>query len=187
MRRFLILPVLTLAFGCQDTAILDPGFSIVPGEGPVQTADRGMKVMKPVPLTARGDWWIVGYDFEQCEGESGLVSVFMEAEIQATHMGRSEMAFSACWTPLNDFVSTQGTITAANGDQLHFRGSAALDGTTHPFSPDGSWTLGPVSILGGTGRFENAVGEYNGHGTFDWVTGGTMVSVGWVSSVGSSK
>jgi hypothetical protein len=186
MRKLALLPLIALSLACQDTTPVEPDLAYVSGPAQIQTVDRGQRIMVPVPFKATGDWWIVGYDFTQCEGESGLVSVFMEAEIRGTHVGRSQMAFSACWD-VDDFVSTQGTITAANGDVLNFRGSAAEDGTTHPFFPDGTWTLGPVSIIGGTGRFQNAQGEYNGHGTFDGETGGTMVSEGWVSSIGSGK
>ena len=187
MRKLFFLPLLALALACQDTTPVEPALAISPDEGLVQNAARGVKVMKPVPIKVEGDWWILDYDYTQCEGEADLVSVFMEGVLQVTHLGRSGVAFSACWTPTLDFVSTQGTITAANGDELHFRGSAALDGTTHPFFPDGTWTIGPVSIIGGTGRFENAVGEYNGHGTYDGATGGTWISEGWISSVGSHK
>ncbi len=186
MRKLLLLPLFVLAFGCQDGTPVEPDLALLSQPGQIQTADRGENPMMPVPFRATGDWWIVGYDFDQCEGEAGLVSVFMEALIRGTHVGRSEMAFSACWN-VDEFVSTQGSITAANGDVLYFRGSAIEDGTTHPFFPDGTWTLGPVLIIGGTGRFQNAQGEYSGHGTFDGVTGGTMVSEGWISSVGSGK
>jgi len=71
---------------------------------------------------------------------------------------------------------------------LYIHGSAEDFGTTHPFYPDGSWEFGPLHFVGGTGRFEGAVGEFDLWGTID-ETGmaGTFIAEGWISSVGSSK
>ncbi len=123
-------------------------------------------------------------------GDAGLLSVTVEIEAKATHTGRSEIAMTNCRTPnIEEFVVTEtGTITAANGDLLYIHGSAVDYRTTHPFYPDGTWEFGPIHFVGGTGRFEGAVGEFGSWGTIDESgMSGTSISQGWISSVGSSK
>jgi hypothetical protein len=69
-----------------------------------------------------------------------------------SHIGRSTtVAYVLTNRPVG--YSVHGTITAANGDEINFSGGAKFTSPTT--------TQGTVSLMGGTGRFENATGVFN--------------------------
>jgi hypothetical protein len=189
MRKLFPLPLLILAFACSDNMPVEPDLTISPELGLVQTAARNGDDAKMVPFKGKGIVRIVGMVLG-CGGDPGLLSVSVEIAVTATHTGRSMIAMTNRWTPnMEEFVVTQtGTTMAANGDLLYIHGSAEDYGTTHPFYPDGTWEFGPIHFVGGTGRFEGAVGWFDNWGTIDESgTAGTSISQGWISSVGSSN
>jgi hypothetical protein len=73
--------------------------------------------------------------------------------------------------PRNYDVS--GTITAANGDQIFFVNGHATFNPIDPQHPLIATADGTAEIMGGTGRFTNATGEFSFHDEFtlDPVTG----------------
>jgi hypothetical protein len=189
MRKLFPVPLLILAFACSDKMPVEPELAISTELGLAQTAARNGDAVKMVPFKAKGTVMIVGM-VPECVGDAGLLSVSVEIRVRATHAGRSVIAMTNCWTPnMEEFVETEtGTITAANGDLLYIHGSAEDYGTTHPFYPDGTWEFGPLHFVGGTGRFDGAEGWFDSWGTIDETgTAGTLISEGWISSVGSSK
>jgi len=85
-----------------------------------------------------------------------------------THVGRFTKVTSDALNVVTGEVTGAFTMTAANGDLLtgNYTGFAVLE-TATTFS----WSLN-ATITGGTGRFENATGE------FVFVAGGEFVVVG---------
>ena len=59
-----------------------------------------------------------------------------------------------------------GQLTAANGDYLLFKFGDDL----YHIDPNGS-VISPLTIIGGSGRFQNATGSANMMFIFDWDTG----------------
>ena len=184
MRRLFILPFLAVVFACIDDTPIAPELAVSPEAGLLQKADP----VKMVPYRGHGTVAVVGMA-TGCMGDDGLLSITVAIQERATHTGHSTIAMTNCWTPAMEFVETDtGVLTAANGDLLFVRGSYADYGTVHPFYPDGSWAFGPLHFVGGTGRFEGAIGWFEAWGEMD-ASGmlGTVFSEGWISSVGSIK
>ena len=144
--------------------------------------------LKKVPFKGKGSMMIVG-QASGCDGDAEMISTTVEIKMRLTHLGLSTITTTNCFTfPAFMYVAGNGTITGANGDQLFYEGSAVDYGTTHPIYPDGSWEFGPLHIVGGSGRFEGAVGVFDGWGMLDESgLAGTAFIEGWIASVGSTK
>jgi hypothetical protein len=179
-----LLPLLA----CQDGTLVQPELTPSPELGLAQAAVSHGDLVKMVPASFAGDWWVADVVFDGCGGDPTLYySVLLEGSGTGSHLGRYFASWTVCWGFDGTFVSSAGTITAANGDILNFYGSQE-HGTTHPFYPDGTWELTNGYYDGGTGRFEHAEGSYDCAGTYnETITGGTMRCQGMISSVGSSK
>ena len=86
----------------------------------------------------------------------------------ATHFGQWTVTGNPKYTPDNNGVihsSGEATLTAANGDKLHF----TIDGILDPIA---GVDQGVFYIVGGTGRFEGASGSANFVVTLSPLTGG---------------
>jgi hypothetical protein len=188
MRRLILLPLLSLVFACNDNTLTEPELAISPESGLLQAAARDGDAVKMVPYKGKGALMIVGV-VAGCGDDPGLLSVSVAIEMRATHTGRSNIAMTNCFTPAMEFIETDtGIITTANGDLIYVYGSLADYGTTHPFHSDGTYEFGPVHFVGGTGRFEGATGKFEAWGVMDesGLTG-TVISEGWISTVGAKK
>jgi hypothetical protein len=64
---------------------------------------------------------------------------------------------------LGDYLSHSSIYTAANGDELHIEGCVVEHCTVHDWyePPVHGFSLTGVHLVGGTGRFANAVGGYD--------------------------
>ena len=186
MRKLIAVPALLLILACQDRTPFDPILTAAPD---VAVSERG-DLLKMVPFEMKGTWWptAVG-DASPCAPYAGAIPRFLEWEGTSTHMGLVTGSATNCIViqPNGSYLllvhSTK--TTAANGDILYARGSAAGDGTVLLVHPGLSFEIWPALMVGGTGRFENAEGEYHLYG--DNLFGGTFTMEGWISSVGSSK
>lgn len=84
----------------------------------------------------------------------------------ATHIGLFTVSNLACVDVSGNFLSPlYGFITAANGDEIHTQ-----MGMPYPDLDNPPNIFYPYTIIGGTGRFENATGELLMHGISDFVT-----------------
>lgn len=187
--RKIVLLILFLPLACADGGPLEPTeqLAVNPERLPAYvSADADF--VKKVPLKGKGYLKIVG-QASGCGGDAGLISTTVEIPMRLTHLGLSTITSTNCFTfPAFEYVSGTGTITAANGDQLFYEGSADDYGTTHPFYPDGSWEFGPLHIIGGSGRFEGTMGVFDAWGMMDESgAAGTAFTEGWIASVGSIK
>ena len=95
------------------------------------------------PFKISGDL-ILTIDLTTCSPTTGVCSATREDWGQATHVGRyTSFAIDAQVNLVTGYVSGSGIMTAANGDQLFWQ-------------KDGDF----LTITGGTGRFDNATGEF---------------------------
>ena len=120
--------------------------------GATSAADSGSTALpKTVPFKGRLEGTYAG------SGEPPLVSVHVEAEGNATHLGR----FTFDSQHVVNFVDLTGVgtaeLTAANGDKLiaNLAGIATAQDTPGVFL-----IVETLTITGGTGRFAGATGQF---------------------------
>jgi hypothetical protein len=151
---------------------------------------------KTVPFKASGVWWGLTGDIIEREGfNCADLGGYLDSGagvINVTHLGRSNYGYVNCWDADFETILYQtGSVTAANGDELFWDGPG--EGGWEVWAVDweaGTYTMGPLSFSGGTGRFEEATGAFVSFG--DAVLGesgwtGTEHWEGVISSVGSAK
>ena len=97
----------------------------------------------------------------------------------ASHIGRYTFVNTSKVSPPEDFpVFFEGTITAANGDQIYYDSPVIVCDVAIPapnFCPGQNATF-TYTIKGGTGRFEGATGSIVIEGTF--VPAGPFEAIG---------
>lgn len=103
---------------------------------------------------------------------------------QLSHLGRT--AFEG--VQVIDFAAGtqrgERTLTAANGDVLR----TVHVGTSRPSGPGLVSFVASMTIVGGTGRFENATGQIRGVGTANLATRTTEVELdGWIAYDASDR
>jgi hypothetical protein len=101
--------------------------------------------------------WVFG-EQELVEARGNRLTVLSFGE--ATHMGEVVLIHEI--TQFGDRVINLSTIIAANGDELY-----VLRETE--WNPETGWFEGPYTVLGGTGRFEDATGSGHAVGGFGFV------------------
>ena len=202
--KTIIVVLATLLIGslcfwaCQKEDILsgtpDMSDHIALKSGQAETATFG-NVGKMVPFRGSGTWHYLEFSPDFAEEQ---IEIVVALQGTATHLGRFHgvetyhfkfMMINENLVP-TEYLSHSSIYTAANGDELHNEGSVE-HGSVHEFHepPGTGFSLTGVSIMGGTGRFENAEGGYD-----FWVNkshpddpGGTWRLVGGISSVGSTR
>ncbi len=126
------------------------GYIVAGGPGDLPFAGHGFLAeqlqiipgvfVDPVTLTPIGTGAMVRADF-------------VGAVEEASHAGRLTAQGVGLVDPLTGASTGMGTDTAANGDELHWVGSATL-------LPSGA-LMGDVHLAGGTGRFADATGGFS--------------------------
>lgn len=172
----------------EPEIVLDPEMSLALEKG-------GMgDVVKMVPLKIKGTWWDGSGDEDWCEEYEdqypNVYAVFPTWEGTGTHFGRLTGQTVNCIEDNVFFrlISHYSVLEAANGDMLYVYGSED-DGTEMVIDwtdPNLSFEILGAQIIGGTGRFENATGEWFSLSSPS-IFGGPFTVVGEISSVGSSK
>jgi hypothetical protein len=95
------------------------------------------------PFQISGDITLT-IDLRTCSPTTGICSAVREDWGEATHVGRySSIATNVLVNVVTGYVSGSGVMTAANGDQLFWEKGGDF-----------------LTITGGTGRFQNATGEF---------------------------
>ncbi len=181
MHRLALLPLLMLVFACNDSTFLQPEEQLA-AVAAVPATDR------KIPFKGKnGNWWS-GEHGLGCEGSDQNVWAVGPGEIHVTHLGRSEYSVFNCWTAAFEFVSQTGQVTAANGDQLFWYGSAEMGTVAVIDFVELTYVMGPFWFTGGTGRFEGATGHFSARGELaeDLQTGtenwdGVLVRADWDS------
>jgi len=158
-----LVAVLALA-GCQEEATT----------GPVVTAAELSLLQGPEALQRpfKGSFAGTMVPGAQCGDEPWKVTLYVQGEGQATHLGETALDLTACWDmstyqPVGEVLAV---YTAANGDEVWMRvvGAYSMAGTDY-------------EVYGGTGRFEGAEGLLHVTGKqypdFTWTT----EAVGWIA------
>ena len=161
----------------------------------VEEPDSNLKSAEVKMLPISGDIHVVLAEFEFPEGHPTPTGGPLEGIL--SHLGLLKEA--SYWeatsytrhddiTPSTVDYEIEGKLVAANGDELNFTTVGII---THLGPVDGTW-VGMMYFSGGTGRFENAVGEAESQGWLARDENGIPYSVdmhleGELSSVGSSK
>jgi hypothetical protein len=118
------------------------------------TAASAKSVDRPFKGSVSGIvWWAPVGD---------VLTTFSSAVGNASHMGRTMMTAHHPTPPLtapNDYGPGEMILTAANGDEVWITYTGHLD--FDPTAPAGTWFVGPgpITIVGGTGRFAGATGS----------------------------
>ena len=117
-----------------------------------------------LPFRGSGTWWYAAPP----NIEGNVVVLVVGLEGRATHLGRFQGVETYRFSidpelGIGDYLSHSAIYTAANGDELQMKGCVDEHGSVHNFyEPLGTgFSLTGVHIVGGTGRFENAVGGYD--------------------------
>jgi len=157
--RFLILVVVAATlFACSGDSMISDDFN--------ETAEKKQKSF-PLKVIKMAGTYEFGPGFEtsieDCAATTGLIA---EGEGNIAHLGLTTVLEEWCW---NAGFSGSGeidlgkryvTFTAANGDELWGEiESIDYPGFVFPTSFDFSVFIEEVTIIGGSGRFENACGN----------------------------
>ncbi len=106
---------------------------------------------------------------------TGPNSFIIFGEGNATHMGRSSFEGPSQVDPATGIQTGTSTMNAADGDQL----SIAYEGVTFPINGGtGVGFNGAYTFTGGTGKFLGATGGGAYEGTFSFITGTGVLSMG---------
>ena len=200
MKKLIVLPAVLLLLACQDHNPVQPEPEVALELVLAQAPGGKVKDVKMVPFKGKGTWQINPVLTGPISSEDEFVYV-VALEGTATHLGRFQgeiamlfefMLIDGTPVPIG-YLSHSGRFTAANGDELHNEGSAGPQGPVMEFSepPGSGFSLTGIPIVGGTGRFENAVGEFVllvSRDPYDPAPpGGTWELEGQISTVGSTR
>lgn len=129
---------------------------------------KARKVTRPFKGKGSGTFQLV----ENTDCGDDLFQVSIDGKGNATHLGLFTVILTSC-TNFSNIYNLSGVQTAANGDELYFYS------TSFGMDEKGNWT--DYIYDGGTGRFENATGEFRLYGinTFTSSTGGYYTNQGY--------
>lgn len=146
----LMLSVATL-YACSSDSLITDEANLTKQQVDLKRSSKEKAVTRPFKIEAEGDFSLFPGDGVTCPA----VVLNALGEGTATHLGLSTLLEEWCFNGEgNDLGTRTLTLTAANGDVLHGTHSYIL--WTSPTSFE------EVLVFdGGTGRFENATGEFN--------------------------
>ena len=145
MKRKVVRFLLPLLFVCAGATVVSAGDNPVP---------------RPFMGSMSGEA-IADYASGACLGETGAPwETITHMAGTLTHLGWAEYHSSHCFDPMTfGLENGEATLVAANGDEIWLTYSAEL---ISPFTPPPVVLVYAVDnvVVGGTGRFENASGEF---------------------------
>ncbi|TRO66825.1 hypothetical protein [Christiangramia sabulilitoris] len=165
----LILSIATL-YACSSDSLITDEANLTNQQVDLRSNPIEKAVTRPFKIKAEGDFSLFPGDGVTCPA----IVLNAPGEGTATHLGFITMFEEWCFNGEGNNLGTRTlTLTAANGDELHGTHSYIL--WTSPTSFE------EVLVFdGGTGRFENATGEFNESVviTFDTEFSGTFTMSG---------
>jgi hypothetical protein len=149
-RIFILLLSVMTVFACSRDQLITEDVNSIEQEAGIQERTGKKPVKRPFKLTAKGAYSV----FVTNDGTCPEFTLRASTEGNATHLGRIVQVEQWCWNGTQaDLGARTLTIIAANGDELY--------GTPISVEWSSFFTFEElVSINGGTGRFENATGEF---------------------------
>ena len=187
MRRFLLLPLVVLALACDSPLMTDPltdSASVRANVSAPQPVTRPLKVtaqfapdltagLCTVAVPGVGDLSVAA-KLGGPGNMSHLGRVTFEATVDCATFAVGTNSSGAVWL----LIDGPGKWTAANGDYF----TVTYLGTISLVPIPGIIAFGPITIDGGSGRFEDATGNASGSGTIDFATGSGVFSIeGWIT------
>ncbi|WP_372950344.1 hypothetical protein [Mariniphaga sp.] len=173
LKIFIFAVLFGLLAGCEKTA------EFFENETPDLKSAQPQKITVPFEANLLGEIASIDWEAQECIEEGYFVRVIVETTGNATHMGKVSLTFNFCSGGAPDpniegskytYAGSTADLIAANGDVLYlsFDDGIVMNGRTdeHPDDVYEYWRT-PVSVLGGTGRFEGATGDLSSD---DYVT-----------------
>jgi len=157
--------------------------------------EGGISFGKMVPFRGKGTWQNIGFEVIAPD----MIKFISEGNGTGTQIGRAQFDIELLFsfdpeTGPGEYITHTTTITAANGDILIFQPCPDTPGSGYNFNPEDqeppwTWHGKYIRLVGGTGRFENAVGGYDiwGTGNLEDEPWGMVRFEGEISTVGSNK
>jgi len=173
LKILFLMAVISLVAGCNktDEFVIDDSVEL--------KSAQPQKVTVPFEANLLGEIASIDWEAQECIEEGYFVRVIVETTGNATHMGNVSLTFNFCSGGAPDpniegskytYAGSTADLIAANGDVLYlsFDDGIVMNGRTdeHPDDVYEYWRT-PVSVLGGTGRFEGATGDLSSD---DYVT-----------------
>lgn len=149
-RILILLVVAATLFACNsDSMISDENVDL-------QKSSSGKAVERPFKIENLEGTFILGPSPVLCGNSTGNTTLTAEGGGILKYLGASTLLEEWCFNPAvtNDLGTRTITITAANGDELHG------ENFTINWTSDTSF-VETFTFNGGTGRFENASGEFS--------------------------
>ena len=174
---FLLIGIFILSFGCSDDTLNTDSV----------LEEANFKYAKTDKVPIKGEVYISVDEYDaQGLGVKGKMSGYFShlGKLDETKSTWENMSHDLTQYPLITFIQDL-VFCAANGDLLYGTYTGIIDFTTLEAN-------GSVLIESGTGRFENASGQFTGNGyawpdDFGRVEGMYLAGGGEISSVGSGK
>lgn len=143
-KLMLLVFALSLSFGCSSD------ISESEDSGALVSNTQEMGPERPFKVRGYGTFGAVTPD-----GSCDLpVQIALEGSGNATHLGRFTVELTWCFVPPTGPLYIYGTITAANGDLLFIE-------TIDQGIGDNGEVYETFAFMGGTGRFEEASGQFD--------------------------
>ena len=143
-----LMGVLLLFFSCTQENLSD---ELLQGEELNAVAVKNKKP-RPWKISSSGTFQLIGPSSNCGDGDKPL-TILLSGDGNASHTGLFQVSIVWCTNELGDLASPvnyiSGTLTAANGDVIHFE-STAFNGPSVDYR-----------VLEGSGRFKGASGEFN--------------------------
>ncbi len=138
---------------------------------------------RPFAGSASGDVvWVEGGDFADCTDTPGWGAQYT-IRGHASHLGRVTIVGSHC---ASEAPSGAATMTAANGDELDIE-YQALEACSYTPTGQGLCLLG-ATVTGGTGRFDDASGQFTWTVQLDatpgWPADAWPAATSWTGELG---
>lgn len=119
------------------------------------SASKSVETSRPI----KGSCTITSTDFVSFAFP--ILNQVGHATCQISHLGRATLRSELAVNVATGTQTGASTFTAANGDLLYVTSA----GSSTPTGPSTISFTGITTIVGGTGRFENATGQLNASGT----------------------
>ena len=171
-----VISLLLMLVGCSDTG--DDISPLTPKNEESQLLSK-----QPVPFNGSMDGFVNPGSSGSCD--PGWSDLTIEAEGEVLHCGRTTLNAENC----SQVTSQQGgviengfgTLTSANGDKINLAYSGTYVFDTYPPTM-GTFSL-TGTIVGGTGRFEDATGSIDIGGTQQFGGFPNPITLTWTGTI----
>lgn len=174
MKRLSTFVVMAVAVSGCESATAPAGASSAAEDALSGTASYSSLAM-PIHKTAQvssGGEQAIGW----CDEAAGVVRLSVPGTGTLTHAGRFELEQTNCADLATGAITEGvGTLTTANGDEIHLLYSGQVLPGIVPQTLDLDYV-----VVGGTGRFETAEGELNAEVVYTSATTWVSKGEGWI-------